>query len=79
MGCRPGRSAYQIAGQVEEAVAALDAAGDALADDGAGAGEAGDGRLAPWRVVRVDDAGRLATLATSPTQGLKVKPSRWVC
>src|ERR1700720_341460 len=49
-------SAQQFAGEVEQAVAAFDAAGDALADDCAIAREAGDRRLAPRRVVRMDDA-----------------------
>jgi hypothetical protein len=41
------RSPRQIRRQVEEAIAALDAAGDALADDRAGAREIRDRRLAP--------------------------------
>jgi len=39
---------------VIEAVAALDAAGGALADHRAGADEAGDRRLARRRVVRLE-------------------------
>src|SRR5580700_9906230 len=56
------RSAHQVGGEVIEAVAALDAAGDTLADDRAGPGKAGDGRLAPRGVVRMDDARRGAGL-----------------
>ena len=43
---------------MKEAIAALDAAGDALADDRAGAGERGGRRFAPRRVVRMDERGR---------------------
>ena len=51
-------SRHEIVRKVKEAIAPLDAAGDALADNGAGAAEGGDGGLAPRRVVRMDDRGR---------------------
>jgi hypothetical protein len=51
-------SRHEIVRKVKEAIAPLDAAGDALADNGAGAAERGDGGLAPRRVVRMDDRGR---------------------
>ena len=41
------RSAQQFGGEVVETIAALDPAGDTLADNGAGPAEARDGRLAP--------------------------------
>ena len=50
-------SRLEIVRKVKEAIAPLDAAGDALANDGAGAAEGGDGGLAPRRVVRMDDGG----------------------
>src|ERR1700732_3978839 len=61
MSARCGRwrdSRHEIVRKVKEAIAPLDAAGDALADNGAGAAEGGDGGLAPRRVVRMDDRGR---------------------
>src|ERR1700730_4634648 len=58
----PEDPAHQFAGEVEQAVAAFDATGDALADDRAGPREAGNRRLAPWRIVRMDDACRGAGL-----------------
>src|SRR5260370_16502989 len=51
-------SRHEIVRKVKEAIAPLDAAGDALADNGAAAAEGGDGGLAPRRVVRMDDRGR---------------------
>src|SRR6267143_1301610 len=51
-------SRHEIVRKVKEAIAPLDAAGDALADNGAGVAEGGDGGLAPRRVVRMDDRGR---------------------
>jgi uncharacterized protein YaiI (UPF0178 family) len=47
---------------MKEAIASFDAAGDALANDGASAAEGGDGGLAPRRVVRVDEGRRGAGL-----------------
>ena len=47
---------------MKEAIASFDAAGDALANDRAGAAEGGDGGLAPRRVVRVDQGRRGAGL-----------------
>ena len=54
----PANLPHQIGRQMVEAIAALDAAGDALADHGAGARKAGDRRLAPGGIVRMDGAGR---------------------
>src|SRR5436309_2119740 len=52
------RSAHQVAGEVEEAVTALDPARNALADDRPGPREAGNRGLPPGGVVRVDCARR---------------------
>ena len=50
-------SRHEIVCKVKEAIAPLDAAGDALADNGTGAAEGCDGGLAPRRVVLMDDRG----------------------
>src|SRR5262249_13265924 len=55
-------SAHQFGDEMVEAVAAFDAAGDALTDDRAAPYEARDRGLAPRRVVRMNDAGRGAGL-----------------
>src|ERR1700680_2651763 len=61
--CDGGReSRHEVVRQMKEAIASLDAAGDTLANDGAGAAEGGDGGLAPRRVVRVDESRRGAGL-----------------
>src|SRR5205085_11679155 len=52
------RSAHQLAGEVEEAVTALDPARGPLADDRPGPREAGNCGLPPGGVVRVDSARR---------------------
>jgi len=53
--CRWRDSGHEIVRKVKEAIAPLDTAGDALADNGAGAAEGGDGGLSPRRIVRMDD------------------------